>query len=62
MEEKRSKGKITPGVRALLIYPMNALANDQISRLRSLLKDYPYITFGSYTGQTLEKEKGLKQI
>ncbi len=57
MNEKTSSGKIEPGVRALLIYPMNALANDQISRLRTILKDYPYITFGSYTGQTREKER-----
>ena len=45
-------GKLKPGVRALLIYPMNALANDQIERLRELLADYPQITYGSYTGQT----------
>lgn len=56
MREKEAKGVISPGVRALLIYPMNALANDQISRLRSLLDEYPYITFGSYTGQTEETE------
>ncbi len=54
MNERKETGKLTPGVRALLIYPMNALANDQIGRLRKLLKDYPYITFGSYTGQTKE--------
>ena len=42
------------GVRALLIYPMNALANDQVERLRGLLADYPEITFGCYTGQTNE--------
>lgn len=46
---------LTPGVRALLIYPMNALANDQIERLRELLSDYPEITYGAYTGQTKEK-------
>ena len=43
---------LTPGVRAIIIYPMNALANDQMDRLRVILKNYPEITFGSYTGQT----------
>ena len=41
-----------PGVRALLLYPMNALANDQIARLRNLLREFPEITFGRYTGET----------
>ncbi len=41
-----------PGVRALLLYPMNALANDQLKRLRTLLKNYPAITFGRYIGET----------
>ena len=36
------------GVRALLLYPMNALANDQMKRLRNLLEHYPSITFGRY--------------
>ncbi len=48
-------GKLNAGVRALIIYPMNALANDQIERLRELLDDYPEITYGSYTGQTKHK-------
>lgn len=43
---------LTPGVRALLLYPMNALANDQMKRLRKLLADVPQITFGVYTGET----------
>lgn len=37
-----------PGVRALLLYPMNALANDQMKRLRRILEHYPQITFGRY--------------
>lgn len=40
------------GVRALLLYPMNALANDQVKRLRTLLADLPEITFGRYVGDT----------
>lgn len=52
--QQSNDGKLNPGVRAMLIYPMNALANDQIERLRELLRDYPQITFGSYTGQTEE--------
>ena len=31
---------------------MNALANDQMKRLRQLLAAYPHITFGRYTGDT----------
>jgi superfamily II DNA/RNA helicase len=41
-----------PGVRAILIYPMNALANDQLDRLRNLLQQIPEVTFGRYTGDT----------
>ena len=52
-----------PGCRALLLYPMNALVNDQLSRIRVLFgssqssaiisrgRNRP-ITFGSYTGRT----------
>jgi len=54
-----------PGVRALILYPMNALVNDQLSRLRLLLGD-PAVAdafkvlgdgrrfprFGMYTGRT----------
>lgn len=59
-EKKANGGVIEPGVRALLIYPMNALANDQIDRLRRTLSNYKDITFGCYTGQTeYTKEKAL---
>jgi len=58
-------GKLTPGVRALLLYPMNALVNDQLRRLREIARvmegkipNIP-ITFGRYVGDTEEKkEKG----
>lgn len=52
-----------PGIRALLLYPMNALVNDQLSRLRRLLGDSQVAaalkgnrdrraTFGMYTSRT----------
>ncbi|MGH9791857.1 MAG: DEAD/DEAH box helicase, partial [Candidatus Acidiferrales bacterium] len=59
--------RTTPGVRALLLYPMNALVEDQMTRLRRLLfwinlkahdatlrerKLARPITFGRYTGET----------
>lgn len=43
------------GVRALILYPMNALANDQLKRLRELLAGTD-ITFGRYTGETEQSE------
>lgn len=50
--QEDERGKLSPGVRALLLYPMNVLANDQLARLRRLLANYPKITFGRYTGET----------
>lgn len=42
------------GLRAIIIYPMNALANDQLDRLRRMLRTIPEVTFGRYTGETEE--------
>lgn len=56
MREKEN-GTLCDGVRALIIYPMNALANDQIDRLRKTFINYPDITFGCYTGQTKAHDK-----
>jgi len=50
-----------PGVRAVLIYPMNALANDQLYyRIAPLLLNAlgnPGITFGRFTGQVSSTAK-----
>ncbi len=66
--------KYQPGVRAMILYPMNALVNDQLLRIRRLLKlakdadeacSVPYakdITFGYYTGEfDSDKEKIAKE-
>ncbi|MEW6047023.1 MAG: DEAD/DEAH box helicase [Bacillota bacterium] len=51
-------GSLCPGVRALILYPMNALSNDQRDRLGAIAKrlhDYgsPFqFTFGQYIGET----------
>jgi len=55
-------GRIEDGVRALILYPMNALVNDQLDRLRKILQHCQEITFGRYTGETPEsKLSGLSQ-
>lgn len=43
-----------PGVRAVLVYPLNALVNDQMERLRVVLKGTS-ITFGRYTSELPNK-------
>ena len=44
-----------PGISAVIVYPMNALAEDQLMRLRSLLAGTG-IPFGIYVGKTPEGE------
>ncbi len=61
LEEEQNNSLPTPGIRALLLYPMNALANDQLKRLRRALSDYPSITFGRYTGETKHWREDAKQ-
>jgi DEAD/DEAH box helicase/Domain of unknown function (DUF1998)/Helicase conserved C-terminal domain len=56
---EQDNGTLTPGVRALLLYPMNALANDQMKRLRKLLAGTEF-TFGRYTGDTRETYREAK--
>jgi len=63
------EGRLTPGVRALLLYPMNALVNDQLRRLREIARVMEEkmpevkITFGRYVGDTLEtKRKGEEKF
>jgi ATP-dependent helicase YprA (DUF1998 family) len=55
--EKEAGTLSEPGIRAILIYPMNALANDQLKVLRRLLMYFPDITFGAFTGDTDSEEK-----
>lgn len=54
MEEFQKTGP-QKGVRAMILYPMNALANDQMKRLRTMLAGTD-ITFGRYTGDTEERD------
>lgn len=59
----RPASAVKPGCRALLLYPMNALVNDQLSRIRRLFGDETAssivsagrgrpVRFGSYTGRS----------
>ncbi len=54
---EKEKGQLNDGVRAIFIYPMNALANDQIKGLREILMAYPDIRFGVYNGGTENREE-----
>jgi len=47
------QGNTEKGIRAMFLYPMNALINDQVERIRTLLHDSS-ITFGFFTGETKE--------
>lgn len=54
---EEQQGTLTDGVRAVIIYPMNALANDQIKRMRAILKNHPSIRFGLYNGNTRHEQR-----
>lgn len=45
-----------PGIRAIFLFPMNALVNDQFDRVRKILNKYPTIKYGYFTGNTKNKD------
>ena len=50
-----------PGISAVIVYPMNALAEDQLMRLRGLLAGTG-IPFGIYVGKTPERETDVAGV
>lgn len=71
IKEHLAKGdNYTPGVRALILYPMNALVNDQLLRIRKIMKEAKGIpgaqdiTYGIYTGdvKTLLQEERKREF
>lgn len=59
---EKEQGTLGKGVRALFIYPMNALANDQMKNIREILMYYPDITFGAYNGGTENDEESAISV
>ena len=59
----KEKNLTLSGVRSLILYPMNALVNDQVKRLRKLLcrQETANIRFGFYTSRTETKPKDAKE-
>ncbi len=55
----------SPGLRAVIIYPLNALVNDQLTEWEKMLGEHSKITFARFTGQTpdtqIEYEKKLRE-
>ena len=60
----KAEGSWRPGVKAIVVYPMNALANSQLGELGKFLgtgfSEEPPVTFARYTGQ--ENEEARQQI
>ena len=54
-------GNNQTGIRALFLYPMNALVNDQMERVREILSGFDDITFGFFTGDTPETVSSKKR-
>ncbi|MNZ26330.1 putative ATP-dependent helicase Lhr [compost metagenome] len=55
-----------PGIKAIIIYPMNALANSQCEELEKFLASYADgkrpVTYGRYTGQEKSEERERMRV
>jgi ATP-dependent helicase YprA (DUF1998 family) len=57
----KAAGTYRPGIKAIAVYPMNALANSQLGELQKFLMigypDGPPVRFGRYTGQESAEDR-----
>ena len=51
----------SPGLRAVIIYPLNALVNDQLNEWEEMLAPHPRLTFAKFTGQTPRDQQEYEQ-
>lgn len=49
------------GLRAIIIYPLNALVNDQLTEWELMLSEHPQIRFARFTGQTPDTQSEYVQ-
>jgi ATP-dependent helicase YprA (DUF1998 family) len=52
----------SPGLRAIIIYPLNALVNDQLSEWEQILRNHSNIAFARFTGQTPDSQKRYEEL
>jgi len=61
----KTAGTYRPGIKAIVVYPMNALANSQLRELQKFLKvgypEGPPVTFDRYTGQESAGDRSHRQ-
>ena len=59
--EAKANGTYRPGIKAIVVYPMNALANSQLGELEKFLgTENQQVSFERYTGQeSTEKRKAI---
>src|ERR1700722_8673316 len=59
--EAKAAGTYRPGIKAIVVYPMNALANSQLRELQKFLTigypEGPPVTFDRYTGQESAEDR-----
>jgi superfamily II DNA/RNA helicase len=53
----KAEGSYRPGIKAIVVYPMNALANSQLGELEKFLGAGPQVTFERYTGQESQEKR-----
>jgi DEAD/DEAH box helicase domain-containing protein len=57
---KQARAADEQGMRCLILYPMNALVTDQVTRLYQLLKDQNKLSLFHFTSETPETDRNLK--